>query len=296
MRPAIGDGLEDGQVLGQRDLGAARAERELELVPDELAVQPVEQADGDMLGGDRADPAVQFPVELGVPERVAVGDRALEVLPELAQLRGLGVGDALGRLDCAERLERHPALGDRHRLFRGDDANPRAAVGDPLDEPLGGEIEQRRAERLPGDPERAREVLLDKPSAGGEIPAEDRLPDRGEGVRPRGLPGLRATGRSCWHAPNATEVTTDCQQSAVVIVDNLWGINQVSAPRPPWQHGRHGMADDRRRDRVPRGGGAVAAPGARAEHRYPQRNRDSIYQRIGYRPVEDRVVLAFSAD
>ena len=207
VRPAIGDGLEDGQVLGQRDLGAAGAERELELVPHELAVQPVEQADGDVLGGDRADPAVQFPVELGVPERVAVGDRALEVLPELAQLRGLGVGDALGRLDGAERLERHPALGDRHRLFRGDDANPRAAVGDPLDEPLGGEIEQRRAQRLPGDPERAREVLLDEPSAGGEIPAEDRLPDRGEGVRPRGLPGLRATGRSCWHAPNATEVT-----------------------------------------------------------------------------------------
>ncbi len=67
VRPAIGDRLEDGQVLGQRDLGAAGAERELELVPHELAVQPVEQADGDMLGGDRADPAVQFPVELGVP-------------------------------------------------------------------------------------------------------------------------------------------------------------------------------------------------------------------------------------
>ena len=138
-------------------------------------------------------------------QRVAVGDRALEVLPELAQLRGLGVGDALGRLDRAERLQRHPALGDRHRLFGGDDADPRAAVGDPLDQPLGGEIEQRRPQRLPGDPERAREVLLDQPPAGGEIPAEDRLPDRGERVRPRGLPGLRATGRSCWHVPNATE-------------------------------------------------------------------------------------------
>ena len=87
VRPAVGDRLEDGQVLGQRDLGAARAERELELVPHELAVQPVEQADRDVLRGDRADPAVQFPVELGVPERVAVGDRALEVLAELAELR-----------------------------------------------------------------------------------------------------------------------------------------------------------------------------------------------------------------
>ena len=82
----LGDGFEDGQVLRERDLGAAGAERELELVPDELAVQPVEQADRDVLLGDHADPAVQFPVELGVPERVAVGDRALEILPELAQL------------------------------------------------------------------------------------------------------------------------------------------------------------------------------------------------------------------
>jgi hypothetical protein len=106
VRPAVGDRLEDGQVLGQRDLGAAGAERELELVPHELAVQPVEQADGDVLGGDRADPAVQLPVELGVPERVAVGDRALEVLAELTELSGLGVGDALGGLNRAQRLQR----------------------------------------------------------------------------------------------------------------------------------------------------------------------------------------------
>jgi hypothetical protein len=42
VRPAVGDRFEDGQVLGQRDLGTAGAERELELVPDELGVQPVE--------------------------------------------------------------------------------------------------------------------------------------------------------------------------------------------------------------------------------------------------------------
>jgi hypothetical protein len=209
----VGDGLEDGQVLGQRDLGAAGAEREPELVPDELGVQPVEQADRDVLGGDHADPAVQFPVELGVAQRVAVGDRALEVLAELAELRRVGVGDAQRRLDRAERLQGHPALGDRHRLFGGDDADPRAAVGDALDQPVRREIEQRRAHRLPGDPQRTREVLLDKPSPGGEVAAEDRLPDRGEGTGARGLPDLRPARRSCWHVPNATDVAADCQQS-----------------------------------------------------------------------------------
>jgi hypothetical protein len=214
VRPPVGDGFEDGQMLGQRDLGAAGAERELELVPDELAVQPVEQADRDVLLGDHADPAVQFPVELRVPERVAVGDRALEILPELAELGRVGVGDAQRRLDRAERLQGHPALGDRHRLFGGDDADPRAAVGDPLDQPVRREIEQRRAQRLPGDPERARQVLLDEPPPGGEIAAEDRLPDGGEGAGAGGLPDLRPARLSCWHVPNATYVAADCQQSA----------------------------------------------------------------------------------
>jgi hypothetical protein len=53
-------------VLGQRDLRSAGTECEPELVPDELGVQPVEQSDRDVLLGDHADPAVQFPVELGV--------------------------------------------------------------------------------------------------------------------------------------------------------------------------------------------------------------------------------------
>jgi hypothetical protein len=214
VRPPVGHRFEDGQVLGQRDLGAAGAEREPELVPDELGVQPVEQPDRDVLAGDHADPAVQFPVELGVAQRVAVGDRALEVLPELAQLGRVLVGDAQRRLDRAERLQGHPALGDRDRLFGADDADPRAAVGDPLDQAVRREVEQRRAQGLPGDAERAREVLLDQPSPGGEIAAEDRLPDRGEGAGAGGLPDLRAARRSCWHVPNATDAATDCQQSA----------------------------------------------------------------------------------
>jgi hypothetical protein len=214
VRPPVGDGFEDGQMLGQRDLGAAGAERELELVPDELAVQPVEQGDRDVLLGDHADPAVQFPVELGVAERVAVGDRAREILPELAELGRVGVGDAQRGLDRAERLQSHPALGDRHRLFGGDDADPRAAVGEALDQPVRREIEQRRAQRLPGDPERACQVLLDQPAPGGEIAAEDRLPDGGEGAGAGGLPDLRSARLSCWHVPNATYVAADCQQSA----------------------------------------------------------------------------------
>ena len=174
----------------------------------------------------------------------ALRHRALQVLRQLAELGGLLVGDPLRGLDGAERLQGHPALGDRDGLFGGDDPHPRAPVGDPLDEALGGEVEQRGPQRLPRHPERPRQLLLDEPLTGRDIPAEDRLPERGEGVRPRRLPGPRPTGRIRRHTRNATNVPPDCQQSVMVIVDNIWGINQVSAPGPrvaawpPWDGGR----------------------------------------------------------
>jgi hypothetical protein len=232
VRPAVGDGFEDGQVLGQRDLGAAGAQRELELVPDQLGVQPVEQPDRDVLPGDHPDPAVQLPVELGVPERVAFGHRALEILPEIAQLGHILVADAQRCPDRAERLQGHPALGDRHRLLGGDDTDPGTAVGYALDEPIRREVKQRRAQGLPGHPERASEVLLDQPPPGGEFAAEDCLPDRGEGAGAGGLPDLRPARRSCWHVPNATYVPADCQQSTMARLLTIRGKSDASAAAP----------------------------------------------------------------
>ncbi len=218
--PPVGDGVGDGQVLGQRHLGTAGPEGELELVPDELSVQPLEQPDRDGLPGDHPDPAVQLPVELGVLQRVAFRDRALEVLRELAQLGGLVVGDPFRGLDRAQCLQGHPALGDRDGLFGGDDPDARAAVGDPLDEPFSGEVKQRGPQRLPRHPERPGQLLLDKPLARREVPAEDGLPQRGKGVRPRCLPGPRPARRSCCHAPTLRTRAADCQQSPARIVDN----------------------------------------------------------------------------
>jgi hypothetical protein len=142
-RPPAGDGVGDGQVLAERHLGAARPQRELELVPDELGVQPVKQPHRDGLPGDHPDPAVQLPVELGVLRGIRLGDRAPEVLRELAELGGLVVGDPLRGLRGAERLQGHPALADGDGLLGGDDAHPRAPVGDALHEPRRGEVEQR---------------------------------------------------------------------------------------------------------------------------------------------------------
>ena len=142
--PAAGDGLGDGQVLGQRHLGTAGSTSELELVPDELRVQPLKQPDRDGLPGDHPDLPVQLPVEFGVLQRIRLSDRAPEVFRQLAQLGGLVVGDPFRRLGRAERLKGHPALGDGDGLFGRYDTDPGAAIGDPLNKPLGGQVEQRR--------------------------------------------------------------------------------------------------------------------------------------------------------
>jgi hypothetical protein len=233
--PAVGDSVEDGQVLAQRDLRPAGAQRQLELVPDELAVQPLDQADRDVLSGDDPDPAVQFPVELGVLERVAFAHRALDRLGEVAELRRFLIGDPLRGLGGAQCLQGHPALGDGYRLFRGDGTDPGTAVGDPLNEALGGQVEQRRPQGLPGDPERSRQFLLDEPLAGREVAVEYGLPERGQRVRSRCFPGPRPVfpcsrppPRSCCHAPTLRTFPADCQQLTGLIVDNQLGLSAIA--------------------------------------------------------------------
>jgi hypothetical protein len=213
LRPPAGDGVGDGQVLAERCLGTARPQREPELVPDELGVQPLEQPHRDGLPGDHPDPAVQLPVELGVLSGVRLGDRARELLRELTQLGGLVIGDPLRRLRGAERLQGHPALADSDGLFGGDDPDARAPVGDAFHQPLGGEVEQRGPQRLPGHLEHPREFLFHQPLPGREVPAEDGLPEGGQRVRARGLARLRRSRCPGRHAPTLRIPAPDCQQS-----------------------------------------------------------------------------------
>jgi hypothetical protein len=69
---------------------AARAQRQLELVPDQLPVQPLEQVGRCRLTGDPAHQPVQFVIERRVLEQFAVRDAALKLLAKLPQLRGAG--------------------------------------------------------------------------------------------------------------------------------------------------------------------------------------------------------------
>ena len=175
-RTAARDGGDDRQVLGQRGLRTAGAQRQLELMTDQLAVQPLEQAGRHRLTGDLPHQPVQFVVERRVLQQLALRDAALHLLADLAQPGRVGLGDPFGRLGRAQSLERHPALGDRDRLVQGHGPHPRAAVRYPLDQPLGGQVEQRRAQAGAGHPERPGQLLLDQPLPGRHVPGQDRLP------------------------------------------------------------------------------------------------------------------------
>src|SRR5262249_36378958 len=89
-----------------------------------------------------------------------------------------------------------------------------------FDETLGGQVEQRGPQGLPGHPERAGQLLLDKPLARREVSAEYRLPERGERMNPRLFPGPRPARRSCCHDSTLRTFDTDCQQLSARIVDN----------------------------------------------------------------------------
>ena len=169
------DGGDDRQVLGQRRLRAARAQRQLELMADQLPVQPLEQAGRHRLTGDLPDQPVQLVVERRVLQRLAVRDAAFELLAQLAQPRGLALSQPFGRLRRAQSLERHPALGDRDRLVEGDGAHPRAAVRYPLDQSLRRQVEQRRAQAGARHPEHPGQLFLDQPLPGRHVPGQDRL-------------------------------------------------------------------------------------------------------------------------
>ena len=62
--PAPGDRVDDGEVLGERAPRPSGPQRDLELVADELRVQPLQQADRDVLAGDFPHSPVHLVVEL----------------------------------------------------------------------------------------------------------------------------------------------------------------------------------------------------------------------------------------
>jgi hypothetical protein len=104
VRVAAGDRVDDREVLAEGLPGPAGALRELELVPDELRVQPVKQGDRDGLPGDEADGPVQLLVGFRVLERVPVGHAAPEPVAKLPQAGDLLVGGVRRGLDGAQRL------------------------------------------------------------------------------------------------------------------------------------------------------------------------------------------------
>ena len=94
----------------------------------------------------------------------------------------------------AQPFEDHAALGDRDRLLHGDHPHPRAAVGDALDQPFGGEVDEGGADGGPRDAVHLGQVGLDQQLAGGEVAARQRAPQGVGGDAGTAAPSLGVSG------------------------------------------------------------------------------------------------------
>ena len=102
------------------------------------------------------------------PARVLVADRRAHRARAPAE-------PPLGRHPSRSGLDHQPGLVARAKLLVGCGGDPRAAVGEQVDEPLGGEPAQRLAHRRPRDAELARQVLLMQARAALDLAAGDPL-------------------------------------------------------------------------------------------------------------------------
>ena len=253
-RAPPGDRGDDRQVLGQRRLRAPGAQGQLELVPDQLPVQPLEQGGRHLLAGDLPDQPVQLVIERGVLQRLPVRDGLARAPAQLPQPLRLRPGDPLGRLGRAQSLQRHPALGDRDRLIHGDGPHPRAAVRDPLGQPVRRQVEQRRAHAGPASPRAARPVPPRPAAAPAPCPrpgspaAAAHPPAAAPGLRYREAPELprpparaRRAHRQALARGDPKNFQQNCQQS----------IGRQPSCRPPSDHRRMPLSG-RRASELPR--------------------------------------------
>jgi len=113
---------------------------------------------------------------------------------QLAQLVELALGDVLRREPRGAPFGANPRGVEVLHVVGRETDDPDAAVGDVLDDPLGGELLERLADRRLADTQRAREPLLTEPLARWDAPLED-LDAQPIGSPPaeltRGLPLLR---------------------------------------------------------------------------------------------------------
>jgi hypothetical protein len=172
------DGLDDTEVLLEPHGGPPGQQGDAELVADTAEAQPVEHVGGGALPRHLADPQVHVLADLAVGHDVAALHRGLQGGAQLAQLLTLGRGGPGRRPAGAQSFEHRADFGDLDRLFLGDRAHPRAAVGLPHREPLVVQQHERLTHRAPGRRKPLRQLAFDESLPGVELADEDRLADR----------------------------------------------------------------------------------------------------------------------
>ncbi len=170
VRVPARDRADHRQVFRQRDVCPARPQGKLELVPDDLGVEPPEQVRRHGLAGHLVHELMQLAVERRVLQRLALRGRPRHPLADADQPLDLGVAGVLGGLRGAQPFQHHAALGDRHRLRHRDGTDAGTPVRDTLDQAFRGQGEEGGPDAGPGNAQRFRQLRLHEALTRGPCP------------------------------------------------------------------------------------------------------------------------------
>src|SRR5438270_2479939 len=131
---------------------------------------------------DAPDPLVEFGVELGVADRVALLGPLPHLIDRPTQLTKVGSADSLRRMSHDQLLERDANLLDLERLAVGDEPHSGAAVRLERDQALLVEPDKGSADCAPSRLQERRELRLDEPLIGVEAAAHDLIAQLAVGI------------------------------------------------------------------------------------------------------------------
>jgi hypothetical protein len=177
-------------VLGRGLRRTARVKRQPELMPCRLRTQPLEQLCRRLVRAHLTQQTVHLLIEPRVLHEVAGIDGTTDVVAQHPQRFGIVGGEVLGGLARAEGFESDAHLDDLDGLVHADRAHAGTLVRQPLDEPLAGEVQQRRAHSGARRTEPVADVGLDESLVRGELAAEDRVTDERRQIGARRKVGL----------------------------------------------------------------------------------------------------------
>lgn len=168
------DGIDDGDMLGQRHRHTSGVHRQLELMADELPAQPLQDLVCGSLGAYLTNTSVQQLILTRVSKDVACCGGFGNSSTKIGEFGNVGVGDIASGPGGTQSFDDHANLGDLDCLIERHRPNPRAPIGYTFDQALSAELLQSSANSAPAGMELHAQISFDHSLVRCEVTAENR--------------------------------------------------------------------------------------------------------------------------